>query len=165
LLSQDGSPVAVRVADCTPILLADPETGHCAAVHAGWRGTAKQAVIHAVQALQKTGGYPTQMIASIGPCIGSCCFEIGDDAAGQLQDCVKHGVKHCIRKNGRMFADLPGINVAQLLQAGLLPEHIEQQPGGKRLCTCCDATHFFSYRRDGKLSGRHLAIVALNNPA
>ena len=164
LLSTDGSPVAVRVADCTPVLIADAGSAHCAAVHAGWRGTAKQAVMHAVHALTQAGGDPARMAASIGPCIGPCCFEIGEEAASRLQACVEDGERHIHWKDGRCFANLAAINAAQLRSVGLRAERIDRHDG-PRLCTCCQEKDFFSYRRDGAASGRHLAIVAAKTAA
>lgn len=160
LLSGDGSPVAVRVADCTPVLLADPRSGLIAAVHAGWRGTAANVVEHAVQALQAAGAAGPDILASIGPCIGPCCFEIGEDTARELRSCCPDAGSFVLQQGDRPHADLSGINRLQLLQAGLAAQHIEIMLAAPAGCTCCNSRDFFSYRRDGSSSGRHLAIVA-----
>jgi YfiH family protein len=125
--------VGVRVADCVPILLADSKTGAVAAVHAGWRGVVSGVIASAM----KLHAFD---LAAIGPCIGPCCFEIGDDVIGKLAPHVRdrHGdLRAAVR------AQLPNIEVDDV--------------GG---CTKCDATRFFSHRRDGDLSGRHLAVIA-----
>jgi len=160
LLSDDASPLAVRVADCTPLLLADPHTGLIAAVHAGWRGTAADAAGHAVQALKTAGALAENILACIGPCIGPCCFEIGEETADALQTSCAGAGQFIHPGQDRPHADLAGINRLQLLSAGLQPEHIEPLLKSAQACTCCNARDFFSYRRDGARSGRHLAIVA-----
>jgi len=164
LLSEDGSPVAVRVADCTPILIADPIHGRCTAVHAGWRGTAQSVVKHAVEALRNAGGQAADFVASIGPCIGACCFEIGAETADALRTCCKGAENYTIHKNDKQFSNLAAINALQLHSCGLQGEHIESI-AEQQTCTCCHADKFFSYRRDGQRSGRHLAIVASKMPA
>ncbi|HCS12442.1 MAG: peptidoglycan editing factor PgeF [Zetaproteobacteria bacterium CG06_land_8_20_14_3_00_59_53] len=160
LLSVDGSPVAVRVADCTPVLLADPYSGLVAAVHAGWRGTEANVVGHAVRAMLDAGAQTGNMLASIGPCIGPCCFEIGEDTAAELRNCCPDAADFVLQKQGRPHADLTGINRLQLLQAGLALANIEVMLAAPAGCTCCNSRDYFSFRRDGAMSGRHLAIVA-----
>jgi len=160
LVSSDGSVLGVRVADCAPVLLAEPERGLLAAVHAGWRGTAMDVAGHAVRALEARGANTSNIIASIGPCIGPCCFEIGDDAADALRNSCPEADGMLIEKKGGLHSDLAGINRLQLLHAGLTPANIEQLRTSTAGCTCCHSREFFSYRRDGKQSGRHLAIVA-----
>jgi len=165
LLSEDGSPVAVRIADCTPILIADPVNNRCAAVHAGWRGTAQAVVVHAVEALQDVGGNVADFVTSIGPCIGPCCFEIGQETAAELNQCCNGSASHVEQRNGKTFADLAAINAQQLRNSGIHRQHIECIGGHQTTCTCCHPERFFSYRRDGRHSGRHLAIVATKTPA
>jgi len=165
LISRDGSPVAVRVADCTPILLADPVSGISAAVHAGWRGTAAGAVMHAVRALLTEGAKADNIVACIGPCIGPCCFEIGGDTGEALRQSCPGADAFVHSRDSRLYADLSAINRVQLEHAGIGRDHIEVLAehltgDGNAACTCCNSAHFFSYRRDGKASGRHLAIVA-----
>ena len=160
LLSDDGSPVAVRIADCTPVLLADTRSDLIAAAHAGWRGSAADAAGHAVKALQAAGASCENILACIGPCIGPCCFEIGEETAEALRSsCVGAGDFIHIRHH-RPYADLAAINRLQLQRAGLQADHIEQLVESRHACTCCHAHDFFSYRRHGSASGRHLAIVA-----
>lgn len=150
-----GTALAVGTADCLPILLADPEIRGIAAVHAGWRGTVKQAAIAGVAAMQQMGAEPARILASLGPCIGPCCFEIDTHTAQRLAASCPGAAEH-IHGHERPHADLAAINQAQLLLAGLSPRHIERIED----CTCCQPQRYFSYRRDGANSGRHLAIVA-----
>ncbi len=163
LIGMDGASVAVCVADCVPVLLAAPAAGITAAVHAGWRGTAAQVVTRAIAAMQQYGARPKQIFASIGPCIGPCCFEIKASMVNRLaQGCSDahrfiHHANNMARINDRAHADLAGINAQQLRYAGIPQAHIEHIP----MCTCCDEKRFYSWRRDGKRAGRHLAVVAL----
>ena len=130
--------VGVRTADCVPVLLADTKTGAVAAVHAGWRGVAAGVV-------KSTFELHAFDVAAIGPCIGACCFDIGEDVARQLAPYVTDGK-----------GDLRAAVRAQLALSGVDPAHIEDVTG----CTKCDADRFFSHRRDGEAAGRHLAIIA-----
>lgn len=131
---------SVRVADCVPVLLANSTSGAVAAVHAGWRGVVA-GVVHS--AFELGGAYD---LAAIGPCIGACCFEIGDDVAKKLAPFVKDG-----------RGDLRAAVRDQLRAHGLQNAHIDDVGG----CTKCDAEHYFSHRRDGEAAGRHLAVIAV----
>jgi len=157
LLGTDGAAVAVRVADCVPVLLADPKARVVSAIHAGWRGTIAQAVMHAVTAMQRHGAKAEHMFASIGPCIGPCCFEIDTTTANGLSQCCNDANRFIHNVGHKAHADLAGINARQLRCAGLPQTHIEQLSA----CTCCDAQRFYSWRRDGEQAGRHLAVAAL----
>ena len=152
---RSNTAVAVRIADCLPILLADPETGIVAAVHAGWRGTAASIVKTAVEAMLKHGAQHGKLLAALGPCIGPCCFAIGKDTAEALKKSTA-GANDCFIHTSEIHADLAEINVLQLIEAGLNKSHIEVH----KACTACHTEDFFSFRRDGKQSGRQLAVVA-----
>lgn len=150
-----GVAVAVRTADCLPLLLADPQTGICAAVHAGWRGTAAGIAKQAVEQMRAHGSIPGRILAALGPCIGACCFAIGDEVADALSRVSKHPEHIRQHKDGGYAADLALINREHLLSSGLKNENIEML----NRCTCCHPELFFSYRRDGAKSGRQLALV------
>jgi YfiH family protein len=156
LTSQPRTPLAVRTADCLPILLADPKTGIATAVHAGWRGTVAQVAIAAVREMQSRGVEAKNILASLGPCIEPCCFIIDAATADKLSNSVPGAGQH-IRRDTEIAADLREINALQLKQCSLTAAHIECLSA----CTACDNRRFFSYRRDGKRTGRHLAVVAL----
>ena len=152
-----GTAVAVRTADCLPILLVDPVSAIAAAVHAGWRGTVENAATTAIRQMQQLGANPEHMLASLGPAIAQDCFEVDTDTAEQLSRAHPQAAD-CIRyEQNKACVDLQAINVLQLQSAGLLHEHIELFPH----CTVCLEKQFFSYRRDGMHTGRQLAIVAL----
>src|SRR5262245_45162188 len=82
-----GALLGVQTADCVPILIADREATCVAAVHAGWRGTANRIVEKTVQRLvEKYGAKPANLIATIGPNIGVCCYEVGEEIVSAVQD-------------------------------------------------------------------------------
>jgi YfiH family protein len=148
-----GAAVGVRVADCVPVLVADEESGDVAAIHAGWRGVAGGVVRAGVELLARgahgSGGPGGRtLVAAIGPCIGSCCFEVGSEVAERLGFVVR-------RAGDKAFVDLRAAVRAQLLALGVDDRRIEDVPG----CTKHEP-RFHSFRRDGKESGRMLAAIA-----
>lgn len=148
--STPGDAVAVRVADCVPVLLAAPGRGVVAAVHAGWRGVAARIIGAAVVAMDVP---PDEVIAAVGPCIGGCCFEVGDDVAEEIAAASTASVVRRAVGGARPKVDLREAAGWQLAAAGVAAvEHV----GG---CTMCEAGRFHSFRRDGKASGRLLAAV------
>ena len=145
-----GAAVAVRTADCVPVLLADPKTGAVAAVHAGWRGVEARIVPLAVERL----GHPTRLLAVIGPHIRLDAFEVGPEIAERIA-AVAHGEPVVEDRDPRPHVDLARTLRAQLARAGV--ERIDDVGG----CTHAEADRFFSHRRDRGNTGRHLsAIVA-----
>ena len=144
LAAQPGTLVSVRTADCFPVLMADTRTRAVAAVHAGWRGTAAQIVIHALQRMhEEFGTDPKDVFAAIGPGIGACCYQVGEDVALQFGR----------KKAGHL--DLAAVNRRQLLVAGLPGEQIDAVGS----CTYCDAETFHSFRRDKERSGRMVSYI------
>jgi YfiH family protein len=156
LASAPGSPIGVRVADCAALLLADPDSGQVAAVHAGWRGTVAQIAPRAVAALcAQAGAAPRRLLAALFPHIDVAAFEVGDDVARQVEASA-HGEHDVVRRGApKPHVDLARALSAQLRAAGLAAESIERVPG----CTFSEPERFFSYRRDGAASGRHLAVI------
>lgn len=152
--------IAIRVADCVPILVADPASGDVAAIHAGWKGVTLGVVGQAVRQLQ--GLRPSShLIAAIGPCIGACCFEVGHDVATQIEAAV--GIALVDRRTeSKSFIDLRRAVRAQLRAAYVQDAYIDEIDA----CTYCDAETYYSYRRDGAQSGRQVgAIVARESRA
>ena len=147
--STPGDAVAVRVADCVPVLLAAPGRAVVAAVHAGWRGVTQRVIAAAVEAMGARG---QGLIAAVGPCIGPCCFEVGEEVAAEIAGASSAAV--VLRAgDGRPRVDLRAAVAAQLEDVGARAvEHV----GG---CTRCEGGRFHSYRRDGKASGRMLAAI------
>jgi YfiH family protein len=149
--TSDARSVGIRIADCVPVLVATRDKGAIAAIHAGWRGVAGGVIRAGVAKLE--GG---DLLAAIGPCIGPCCFEVGAEVVPQILAAASDDAAIVARREGdKAYVDLRRAVRRQLESAGV--RDIEDVPG----CTKCDPSHFFSYRRDGAQSGRHLAVIAL----
>jgi YfiH family protein len=148
----------VRTADCVPILLADPITGAVAAVHAGWRGAVEHVMEAAVTALRDAGAEASSLIAAIGPHISLAAFEVSEEVAAQLVDSSPD--RNVVSRDfgSKPHVDLRRIVRAQLGALGLAESAIDDVNG----CTVYD-DDLFSYRRDGKRSGRHLAAIVPMN--
>jgi len=141
-----GHMVAVKTADCVPILLVDEEHRAVAAVHAGWRGTVQSIASHAVRCMhEEFGTEPARLHAAIGPAIGKCCYEVGPEVAARFGE---SGVCHI---------DLAEANRRQLREAGVP----ETQIYCVELCTMCRADDFYSYRRDREQAGRMLSFAGV----
>jgi hypothetical protein len=151
--------LAIQVADCVPLLLADPLTGAVAAVHAGWRGTAAGAAIAAVEALGREFGVrPTQLVVAMGPGIGPCCYAVGDELVGAYRDggFGRHIDRWFIRDDaGGLKLDVWAANRDQLIASGVPAASIH----AANLCTADRPDLFASYRRDGPGTGRIAAVI------
>jgi hypothetical protein len=160
--------VAVRAADCVPLLLADRRTGAVAAVHAGWRGTAARAAVAAIDALRREfGTRPADIVAAIGPSIGACCYDVGSElvdafaAAGHERYLIDRwftapralgGVepRRGSRENPALRLDVAGANRDQLVLTGV-PEASIHIAG---LCTAMHLDVLTSYRAEKEKAGR-----------
>ncbi len=143
--STPGHLIAVKTADCLPILLVDEEHQAVAAVHAGWRGTVAHIAQSAVRGMwQEFGTEARRLHAAIGPGIGECCYEVGAEVAGQFGE------------TGPCHIDLAEANRRQLADAGV-PEAQIYVAG---LCTRC-GSDFHSYRRDKEKAGRMLSFAGV----
>ncbi len=147
--------IGIRTADCVPVLLCSEDGVRVAAVHSGWRGTVARIGEAAVAALARAGTPPSALRAAIGPSIGACCYEVGEDLAGRFVEAFGAEV---VRRDaeGRPRLDLRLAVRRTLAAAGVREEAIEDVPG----CNACDAERFFSHRRDRGGTGRHLAFIA-----
>jgi YfiH family protein len=147
-----GQAGGIRVADCVPILVGDLITGRAAAIHAGWRGIEAGVVGAALAAL---GDSRNARVAAVGPCIGPCCFEVGKDVAERIANAVGDSSVIVNMSGEKARVDLRLAARAQLRAHGLGQFDVEDVEG----CTRCDKGSFFSFRRDGEDSGRHLAVI------
>jgi YfiH family protein len=161
IVSNDpGAAIVIRVADCVPILLAE-ETGRAvAAIHAGWRGTAKRAVIAGVSALQATYGVrPERIIAAVGPCIGPCCYEVSESTLQTFREAGHHAsmLEQWFepRAEGKFHLDLWRATRDQLEGAGVMTDNIHVA----ELCTKTHAELLHSYRVQGDKAGRMIGTI------
>jgi len=150
--AQPGLLLGMRTADCLAVLLVDRHRRAVAAIHAGWRGTVQRIAVGAVKKMhEEFGSAPKEIEAAIGPGIGKCCFEVGDDVAEQFDPSVTSD-------HQRPRIDLDAANRKHLSEVGISEEHIWSSD----MCTHCSPEQFFSYRRDGDAAGRMLAAIGVN---
>ncbi|MBI2834859.1 MAG: peptidoglycan editing factor PgeF [Acidobacteria bacterium] len=150
--------LAVRVADCVAILAADARTGVVAAAHAGWRGTAAGVGLAAIEAMTRLGARPDEVVAAIGPSIGPCCYEVGDEVAAAFQHEAARlgGVGGWFRRSeGKLRLDLWTATTDQLARAGVRRENVHLSG----LCTAMNLDLFFSYRAEGSVTGRMAGVI------
>jgi len=159
--------VAVRAADCVPLLMCDRRSGAVAAVHAGWRGTAARAAVAALDALAREfGARPQDVVAVIGPAIGPCCYEVGSElvdafaAAGHERRLIDRWFLAPPPPRGshgrpRLRLDVPGANRDQLVLAGV-PENQIHIAG---LCTAMALDLLTSYRAERDKAGRIAGVI------
>jgi YfiH family protein len=157
ITSSPGVPVLLRFADCTPILIYDPTLRAFAVVHSGWRGTVKGAARAAVEALaEHYGSRPADLVAAIGPSIGPCCYEVGDDVTEAVDTAFGSG--HDLATPGpagRAHFDLWAANRRWLEQSGV------RQIEVAGLCTACRVDEFYSHRRERTPHGHFGAVMCL----
>lgn len=144
-------------ADCTPILLYDPVRRAAAAVHAGWRGTAKGIAARCVEAMTKDFGTdPADVRAAIGPCIGPCCFETDRNVPDAMRAALGADAEPWIRQTGeKYYLDLKELNALWLSRAGVKTVDIS------RACTRCRPDRFWSHRITGQARGSLAAVIML----
>jgi polyphenol oxidase len=150
-----GVVLAVQTADCVPVLVADAERRAVAAIHAGWRGTAAGIVkIAVIRVVEKFHIDPKSLYAVIGPQIGVCCYEVGDDVVQAITDPLAIERRE---EWPKPHLNLASANRRQLVEAGIPQTQIETSS----LCTKCREDLFHSYRRDGKRMGHLLSVIGL----
>lgn len=150
-----GVAIGVRVADCVPILVHDSVAGSVTAIHAGWRGVVSGVIAAGVAHVAIRARSPRGLAAAIGPSIGPCCFEVGEDVAAAIADAAPGDEGIVLRDRPKPHVDLRRAVRLQLRALGLDDAAIEDVPG----CTRCDAERFFSHRRDGPRTGRLIAAI------
>jgi YfiH family protein len=162
--------VAVRTADCLPVLMSHPATGVVAAVHAGWRGLVRGVIEQAAQTLcSRAACRPEELVVALGPAIGPCCFEVGDDVAEAI---VAAAGEACYRpasagdfstvgpeRSARPHIDLWRAATTLLGRMGMPARHMEFVGG----CTRCSSSLFHSYRRDPCRRGRQVSFISTMN--
>jgi YfiH family protein len=151
----------LRFADCVPILLFDPTHRAIAVVHSGWKGTAGNIAAVAVEALVRYAeSRPEELWAGIGPAIGPCCYEVGQEMAKTASQIGPEGARALqqregARRPGGLYLDLPGLVQAQLAAAGV------KQITMSGICTACQTDEWFSHRAENGRTGRFGALAML----
>jgi hypothetical protein len=182
ITSAPGILLGIKIADCLPVLIADPERRAIGAFHAGWRGTARRIVEKGVGEMRRHfGSHPARLLAAIGPGIAGCCYEIGDEVEREFESQFAYwqelfadvfGSRSLHARYPLLFLnqrapghgdpalsrhlDLVKANLRQLRDAGLAEENISNLG----LCTSCRTDLFFSYRKE-QTTGRMMAVVGI----
>ena len=156
ILTNKTQAIFLNFADCTPIILYDEVQNIGAIAHAGWRGTVQK--IAALTAQNLTENFNSKMeniVALIGPAIGFCCYNVGQEVYEKLSKTVSNFDGLFEIKNNEIFVDLKGINKRQLEELGI--EKIDVCP----YCTVHNNDLFYSYRNENGTGKRHSAVLKL----
>jgi len=181
---EPGVLLVVQIADCVPILLADTKNHAVAAIHSGWRGTVRRIAEKTLGRMQmEFGTRPEDVVAALGPSIGSCCYEVGTDVAKEFHaqfpdarewfdgpyDALAAGENDpnwlpwlTMKPPGHapppltVQLDLIAANRAILAGAGVSPANIS----ASGYCTACRTDLFFSYRRE-RTTARLMAAIGI----
>jgi polyphenol oxidase len=183
MTGKEGLLLGVQTADCIPVLVVDRQSRAVAAFHAGWRGTVSRIVENGIGRMRlEFGSRPEDLVAAIGPGIGPCCYEVGDEVFSafesqfdyarelffDIEDADELRTRYPMLflnqrppghgpAAGRLHLDLAEANRRQLLAAGLEPESIQVLGG----CTACREDLFFSHRASGGRAGRMMSVIGI----
>ena len=181
MTDRPGLLLAVLVADCLPILLVDARQRVVAALHCGWRGTARRLTEKAVGRMRlEYGSRPPDLWAAIGPGIRACCYQVGEEVVEEFASQFRYAeklletrtrplspleIKHSVMlytsarsaTRREVYLDLVQANVGQLREAGVPAKHIDSQAP----CTSCHPELFFSHRRDAGRTGRMMGVIGV----
>lgn len=159
-----GRLLAILTADCVPVLVADTRTHAVGAFHAGWRGTLGRIVQRGVAMMEERyRSRAEDLVAAIGPCIGACCFEVGEDVweafGAEFADAAELFVR-VPGSAGKFRMDLVEANRRQMVAAGVRAGQVSV--AGE--CTACARAEdgrrrFYSYRAEGGRCGRMLSAI------
>ena len=150
--AERGIALVVFVADCVPVLIADPKKQVVAAVHSGWRGTKAKITQNAVKMMvREYGSDPQDIVAAIGPCIGGCCYEVGRDVYDGF------GVPEYFtpKADGKFMLDLVKANTAVLNEIGV------QRVESANECTMCKHELYYSHRYTKGKRGNMAAMIQI----
>jgi polyphenol oxidase len=154
LTARPGVYLAIRTADCVPVLIADERHRAVAAVHSGWRGTVLQISATAVAEMSRQfSSHPGDLTVAIGPSICGSCYSVGPEVAAQFKDLFPERSDLDARAN----IDLAEAIQRQLLVAGVIESRIHTA----KLCSFCRAGDFHSFRRDREAAGRMHSCIAI----
>lgn len=160
IVTEPGICPVIMTADCVPVIIFDPVSNVAGVFHAGWRGSLKLIARKGLVQLKKLyGTNPADVLISIGPSIGPCCYEVGSDVTEEVKKVFPDNVNDLLHDKGKIkpHFDLWMANKLQLLQEGVREENII-------ICNTCTYHHpelFYSSRFTGGKTGRMCAGVFL----
>ncbi len=152
-----GLLIGVQTADCVPVLLLDNKRVVIGAVHAGWRGTAKQILKKTIKImLDEFHSSKKDILIATGPSIRKCCYCVKDDVHEAVSRATGKG-NYCYKKKDKYFIDLASANMIQALAMGILQKNIWQSDE----CTSCNPDRFYSYRYSKGRTGRQGGFIGI----
>lgn len=183
ITDEPGILLAIKTADCFSVLLADTRNRAVAALHAGWRGTLARIAEKCVGRMRmEFGSRPEDILAAIGPGIGSCCYRVGDEVLDQFESQFSYAPElfHRVSESDpihekypllfltarppghsdlgpSLYLNLAEANRRQLIAAGIDPESIHMVDE----CTECHMERFFSHRGEHGRTGRMMSAIGI----
>ena len=164
ITDEPGCALTMNYADCTPIILYDPLRRAIGLGHAGWQGTIVDLPGSMVRAMgEQFGSEPGDLLAGIGPCIGPCCYEVGEPVISHVRAAFEDGESLLLDpppgkdNGGRPYFDLPEANRRNLERAGVKSIELSN------LCTACRTDLFYSHRAEKGRTGRFGTILILGS--
>ncbi len=156
---QPGVTVAVRTADCVPVLVHDPGRHVVAAIHAGWRGAVAGIVPKTITLMEdRFGSDRSNLRISIGPSAGPCCYEVDDPVLDQLRMGLADW-QSVVRDYQGSKARL---DLKALIRRQVVAEDVPASSvSAVNLCTICHDQLFYSYRREGRVNGTMVSGITL----
>ncbi len=152
----ENIPLCIFTADCVPVLIADKKGSVVSAVHSGWRGTAMEITVNAINMMTDCYGIKKEdIICAIGPCISKCCFEVSREVIDEIIKIKGSESTFYAKENDKYMLDLKELNKIILLNAGIHERNIDVS----EMCTKCRDDLFFSYRRQGDKAGRNASFI------
>lgn len=156
ILEDKNLGIFLNFADCTPVILYDEVQNIGAVAHAGWRGTAEKIAPKTIEKMiELYNSKPENIVAVIGPAIGFCCYNVGEEVYKKLSETVNDFNGLYEIRQGNIYVDLKNINKKQLEEIGV--NKIDVCP----YCTVCNNDLFFSYRKENATPYRHSAVIKL----
>jgi len=164
MTASPGVMLAIQVADCVPVLVADVKRRVVAGFHAGWRGTAAGIVEQGIAGLVgELGCDPADMIGAIGPSIGACCYTVGEEVRSTFEKRFRYAAELFSDRADGMHVDLAEANRRQLVGAGLRADAVTVL--GE--CTACARWNgrrkYFSHRAERGFTGRSMGLIGIAN--
>lgn len=157
ITNKENIALGVRIADCIGTVIFDKKNKVIAAVHSGWRGIAKKIIVKTIKKMKKTfKTKPENLIISMSPAIGKCCYEIGYDLFNKLKKQKVFSNIFTVKQN-KIYMDLHKANLNLLLKEEVKRKNIYIN----NLCTFCNKKLFFSYRQEGKKAGRMIYFIMI----
>lgn len=148
--------LGVLAADCVPLLFVDPKKRMFGVVHAGWRGTLGGIVKNIIDKMKVLGAHPKDILVSIGPHIGMCCYDVPQERVQHFFDMFGNDSKVASFIEGKWYLDVGYANFLSLVDQGIFSKNIHSPI----VCTSCQIDTYFSYHKNKKSFGEMMGVIA-----